>query len=446
MKRIANTIRDIKEYPSALIGLSIIMILIAVSIFAVIYMPYHRAIALWKGADNIWMDNPRNASPAWVNLLPGINIPETIVVDSAGQPGIKTITPIAAETKTVDFRLGFDYTYGEFPKEINIFFTAQYEEIPPHLDLIWHTPDGRSISLDSQTPKHSSTYRVSQSSRLQRRTGGLTPHIGLLAKPGSKPEVPLQGKYELEIQGLTFEEAADFEVKLVVYGHVHGLAGTDHLRRDLLVALLWGTPIALAFSLVAAVGTTIFGLIFAAIGVWYGGWLDGLVQRLTELTMILPALPIYIMVGLFVSRSIWVILLTVILLSLFSGSKIYRAMFLQIKEAHYIEAARAYGAGDFRIILRYLIPRIIPTLIPGFVTAIPIFVFLEASLALLGVGDPVLPTWGKVLSEAQANGALHMGHYYWVLQPAVLLLITGLAFAAFGFALDRIFNPRLRGL
>ncbi|MBI4731230.1 MAG: ABC transporter permease, partial [Chloroflexi bacterium] len=76
---------------------------------------------------------------------------------------------------------------------------------------------------------------------------------------------------------------------------------------------------------------------------------------------------------------------------------------------------------------------------------IPGYVFLEASLAVLGLGDPVLPTWGKIINDAQANGALYQGLYYWVLEPAVLLMITGLAFAMLGFSLDRIFNPRLRG-
>jgi peptide/nickel transport system permease protein len=117
---------------------------------------------------------------------------------------------------------------------------------------------------------------------------------------------------------------------------------------------------------------------------------------------------------------------------------------MQIKESPYIEAARSYGAGNFRIIVKYLIPRIIPILIPGLVSGIPAFVFLEASLAVLGLGDPVLPTWGKLINDANSQGALNNGYYYWVLQPAVLLMITGLGFAMVGFALDRIFNPRLR--
>jgi peptide/nickel transport system permease protein len=163
--------------------------------------------------------------------------------------------------------------------------------------------------------------------------------------------------------------------------------------------------------------------------------------------MILPGLPILVLVGTLYTRSIWVILGIVILLGIFSASiKVYRAMFLQVKESPYIEASRAYGASDRRIILFYLVPRVVPVLVPGFVTLIPSFVFLEASLSLLGLGDPVLPTWGKVLNDAQQNGALYQGYYYWVLEPAVLLMFTGLGFALVGFTLDRIFNPRLREL
>jgi peptide/nickel transport system permease protein len=85
-------------------------------------------------------------------------------------------------------------------------------------------------------------------------------------------------------------------------------------------------------------------------------------------------------------------------------------------------------------------------LIPQLVILIPSYVFLEASLAVLGLGDPVLPTWGKVIQEAWTNGALYEGLYYWVLEPSFLLVLTGMAFALLGFALDRVFNPRLRGM
>ena len=183
------------------------------------------------------------------------------------------------------------------------------------------------------------------------------------------------------------------------------------------------------------------------ISTWFGGWVDTIIQRVTEINLVLPFLSILIMIATFFSRSIWAILGVTILLNIFTGSiKQYRAQLLQLKESMYIEAARAYGASDRRIIFQYLIPRMIPLLIPLLVSSVPIFVFLEASLALLGLGDPVLPTWGKIINDAETNGALYKGYYYWILEPAVLLMCTGLGFAMLGFALDRIFNPRLRDM
>jgi peptide/nickel transport system permease protein len=244
-----------------------------------------------------------------------------------------------------------------------------------------------------------------------------------------------------------FEPSASLDVEFVLHGTLYGLAGTDFKRRDLMIPLMWGMPIALAFGLLAALGTTITTLVIAAIGTWYGGWVDDLIQRITEINSVLPFFPILIMIGTFYSRSIWLILGATILLNIFGlGIKNFRAIFLQIKEAPYIEAARSYGASDGRIVIRYLTPRVIPMLIPQLVTLVPGYVFLEAGLAVLGLGDPFMPTWGKVIDDARSNGALFEGLYYWILEPAVLLLITGLAFALLGFALDRVFNPKLRDI
>jgi peptide/nickel transport system permease protein len=89
-------------------------------------------------------------------------------------------------------------------------------------------------------------------------------------------------------------------------------------------------------------------------------------------------------------------------------------------------------------------PRLAPILLPQFVTVIPTFVFIEASLAVLGLGDPVLPTWGKIIYDARVNDALLLGHYYWIVQPSILLMMLGTGFALVGYSLDRIFNLRLR--
>jgi len=437
-------LKELRRYPSAVIGLSIIVIFMGISIYTVIAIPYSEAIRLWQGGPGVWDENPKNARPVWVDLFVKGTLPRTIVVRSE-DGGIKRVEPLGEGRKRIEITLPFDYGYDGFPKELNLFLKTSYEGQRPRVSIFWRTPDGRTITLqEDRRARPSDTYHISQDGRLRLRLGMVAPEVGLFTDPTTEERVPLKGRYELVITG-EFEENADLEAKLVVYGQVHGLAGTDHLRRDLMIALLWGAPLAFAFGILGAVGAQVSTFVLAGIGTWFGGKVDGAFQRITEVNMILPVLPILMMIGMFYSRSIWLMLGLIILLNVFSASmKTYRAMLLQAKELPYIEAAQAYGAGNFRIIFRYLLPRIVPTLLPQFILVIPSFVFLEASLAVVGLGDPVLPTWGKVLYDARAQGALYMGHYYWVLEPSILLMLTGFGFALVGFTLDRVFNPRLR--
>ena len=448
MTALSRPLSALARYPSAIAGLLIIFALVLLSIYTLITIPYAEAIRLWRGGEGVWLETPRNAWPSWVNLFPGVNLPNTLILDTDSNSVEKTRQAGSDETNVIT-TFTIDYTADEFPQEISVFLTSQYDQKLPFVSFSWLTPDGRKIRITDGTVERSKTVRFSQESKLERRLQGVKPAVGLFADPqlAAAAPKPLKGTYQLVAEGLVFEDEADVDARLVVYGQVYGLAGTDHRRRDLTLALMWGTPIALAFGLLAAVGSVVSTLIIAAVGVWFGGLIDATIQRITEVSMILPGLPILIMIGTFYSRSIWTMLGVVILLGIFSpGIKSYRAIFLQVKESPYIEAARAYGAGNFRIIFLYLIPRIIPILVPQFVVLIPTFVFLEATLAVLNLGDPVLPTWGKVLSDARTNDALYQGHYYWVLEPAALLLLSGLGFAMVGFALDRIFNPRLREL
>jgi len=446
MKTLQRSIQELLRYPSAVAGLVIVLVLIGISIYAMVAIPYDEAIRLWRGGEEEWYQNPRNVPPEWLNYFTKNDLPKSFVLSSQDGSAEKVVEA-GSQGSTVAITYTFDFSYDDFPQELILYFSATYAEKQPYVTIVWLTPDGREISVGKFSISRSHTYRFSQDASLRRKLGGQwSPQIALFADPDEKTPVPVKGAYTLKVIGTTFEADSDLDAKLVVHGKVAGLAGTDHRRRDLMVALLWGTPIALAFGLLAALGTTVTTMVIAAIGVWYGGWVDEIIQRITEVNMVLPFLPILMMVGTFYSRSIWLILGVTILLSIFGGAiKNYRAIFLQVKESPYIEAAQAYGAGNWRIVFRYLTPRIIPMLIPQLVVLVPAFVFLEASLAVLGLGDPILPTWGKIINDALSNGALYQGLYYWMLEPAVLLMLTGLAFALVGYSLDRIFNPRLRG-
>ena len=443
MNNFKSSLRSMLFYPSALMGLLVVFLLVFTAIYAMVKIPYNDAIRMWRGGEDVWYQNPKFAAPAWINLFTSKKYAESFAVNTTNGTMTKQVEPGAEGTATYNMSYTFDFNYDYYPQEMILYVNSKFLEKQPFVSIEWLTPDGRKIRISNQAVSERYTYRFSQDEKLKTRLKSDDVLTQLFSLP--KETTPLKGKYQLLVTGATFESGSDIDLEFVFHGQVFGLAGTDHARRDLVVPLLWGAPVALAFGLIASLGTALLTLLISAVGSWYGGWVDELIQRITEINLVLPFLSILIMIGTFYSRSIWVILSATIALSIFTGAiKTYRSIFVQLKESMYIEAARAYGASSPRIIFTYLIPRMIPLLIPGLVLAVPSFVFLEAGLAVLGLGDPVLPTWGKMIDDANRNGALYRGYYYWILEPTTLLMITGLGFSMLGFALDRIFNPKLR--
>ncbi|MCL7383169.1 MAG: ABC transporter permease [Thaumarchaeota archaeon] len=464
-KRYKEIASQLFRYRSAVFGIIILIILVGISIYTVITIPYDQATKLWRAGEQHWLDNPRNALPSWINMFLSKKLPETMIYTTEN-PGLgisKAAVSISDKFNIIKIRVSFDYKYDDFPSEINLFFKASYNKSPPQLTIYWIKPDGEEILLKSLLVGKEDRYYISSdlqlsndlknkvSSKLNKTiTYDLPLTMVLFAVEDERllnPETAsvMKGTYQLVIDGFSDDLESDVDVKLVIYGKVYGWAGTDHLRRDLGLALLWGAPIALSFGVTAAFSIVMLQMLIGAVSAWFSGKLDTTLQRITEVFMILPFLPTIIMISMLYKITIWVLLLVVIGLSIFSiPVKNYRAMFLQVKEFPYIEAAQAYGASSLRIVLRYMLPRVLPTVIPYIVLSVPDFVFLEAALAILGLGDPLAPTWGKIIYDAYVNGALYKGLYYWVLAPSSMLIITSLSFATLGFALDKIFNPRLR--
>lgn len=466
IKQLTAFARELLIYRSALVGIIIIGSLILLSLYAVITVPYEEIVRKWNSIE-IWEDFPRNAMPSWINIFTHRKLPETIILDSRRKElGInKTIITIASGKYILRILFTFNYIYDDFPSEIILrLYSNTTKQITTQ--ITWIKPGEIEYILSRKLLRGYESYYISSDEEFLKKF-----NANLISKLGSKPNYDLsvnialfakedpsilsrdtvevsKGEYRVIVDALIGEEdlgRAQVDAKLVVYGKVYGIAGTDHRRRDLALALVWGAPIALAFGLVASITITFAQMFIAAISAWYGKSLDFAIQRITEIFMVLPFLPILLMISYFYKITIWTLLAVVILLSIFgSGVKNYRAMFLQIKEIPYIEAAIAYGTSSLRIVFRYMIPKILPTIIPSIVLSVPDFVFLEAVLALLGVGDPRAVTWGRVLEDAAREAALYKGYYYWILEPSMLLLLTALGFALLGLTLDKILNPRLR--
>jgi peptide/nickel transport system permease protein len=456
--RIGVFFSELRRYPSAIFGLTIILLLIAGSVYAVTRYPYEQIGRVWSTERLTGRaDVPRLAQPAWANAFRGEKLLSVLKISDTDPDAARTEEVLENGWKAVTTTYAINYEYGDFPSEINLYFDSFFVEKRPFVSLTWITPDGREFNLKSISTESSTSYPWASALNIQRLVSGNSnwqawfnfgqidptpPFYVLFADPLADEPRLIKGTYRLVVDALLFEEDAQISSDLVLLGHVYGAAGTDYLRRDLIVPLLWGMPFALAIGLVGALLTTILAMILAATGVWFGGWVDNLIQRLTEANMVLPVLAVGVLAYAMFGIDIWVILGVIVLLNVFgTPTKTFRSAFLQVKEAPYVEAARAYGASNARMIMKYMIPRIIPVLVPQLVTLIPGFVFLEATLGLFNIKSNY-PTWGRIIYQGLSQGALY-GSRFWVLEPLALLLLTGLAFAMLGVALERILNPRL---
>jgi len=451
--------REIRRYPSAMVGFGLVSVLVAVSIYALVGLPYRQIGREWTMDIDPRSPVPRMALPIWVNLFRKNDLPKTIILDSRTDDVEKVTGPESNGVKTVTLTYNFDYPYTEFPQDFVIHYYPQYEQKAPFTQVTVTTPDGRVFDLRGVRTTTDTDYEPGSGIKLATAVAD-NPHwkkwfvtqgqyptpsfYALFADPQADSPKALPGTYQVQLHGVVFEEHSDVDAQLVVFGQVQGWAGTDYLRRDLAVPLLWGMPIALLFGLFGALAITIGSAFVGAAAAWYSGWVDSLLQMISGAIIILPILAMAILFYAYSHVSIWLIMSIVILLSIFgTPAKTFRAAFLQAKQAPYVEAAKAYGASNWRIVWHYLIPRVRPVMLPQLIALIPSFVFLEATFAIFNVSDTMYPTWGVVIQTALKYGASY-GSHFWVLQPIVLLLLTGVAFGLSSAAIDQILNPRLR--
>jgi peptide/nickel transport system permease protein len=461
---------ELRRYPSAVFGLLLIFLLALGSLYAVIVYPYNQLGQLWysnylSGKNYV----PKIAMPEWTNWFRKDKLPPTMILDSREGTAERTVQSGPKGNYDTEITYRFDYPYGDFPQNIFIYFYARPGAEPTLVTLTWTTPDGREIYIGRRSVISGkyfdvlhdfSAQQLRASNKLWKNwtgadikyslaslVGPLDPIPGLdllFANPESATPEIVRGTYTLRIDGIGFESDTDLDAELVLLGQVYGAAGTDIMGRDLLIPLFWGMPFALVFGLLGALVTTLLSMGLAAVSVWFGGPVDNFIQRLVEANMILPVIAIGVLIYSYFNVSIWIFLGIIVLLNVFgSPTKSFRAALLQIKNAPYLEAARVYGASDIRIVTRYLVPRIIPILIPQLVILIPSYVFLEATLGFFNIKSNY-PTWGRIIYEALRYGS-NYGSSFWVLEPLALLLLTAVAFAMFGFGLERILNPRMRG-
>ena len=256
---------------------------------------------------------------------------------------------------------------------------------------------------------------------------------------------PLKGKYVFLINAISIDSKIELtESKLIIGGKAFGVMGTDELRRDLAIGLLWGTPLALFIGLVVAIASVIMGLLYGVYAGFKGKKTDEVMMRFNDVIYALPALPFLIILSVTISNSIFLMVGFLMIFGWVGIAKVSRSMSLQIKTRGYVDAANMMGQKNSKIILKHILPQLLPYTFASIAISVPAAITTEAGLSFLGLGDPSFPTWGQILHDANTFGAAARGLWWWIMPPGVMVAITGLAFVFIGNALDAIVNPKLK--
>ena len=218
--------------------------------------------------------------------------------------------------------------------------------------------------------------------------------------------------------------------------------GTDYLGRDALAGVVNGGTISLSVALVSVVLVVIIGVTVGALAGYYGGWLDTLLMRVTEVFQVLPALLFAMVVVALFEPSTRTIAVAIGLASWPGTARLTRAEFLRLKNLEFVKAARAIGASDFRIISRVILPNAMPPLIVTTTLIMGAAILFESGLAFLGLGDPNSQSWGQMIG---LNRQTFLNGWWTVTFPGLAIFATVLSFSLIGDGLQDAFNPKLRG-
>jgi len=220
--------------------------------------------------------------------------------------------------------------------------------------------------------------------------------------------------------------------------------GTDELGRDVFREFLAGAAISLTVGLLATVISIVIGAVVGLVAGYFGRWVDVSLMRITDFFLVLPTIPLVIALAAIFGQSLGIIVLVIGLTGWPPIARIVRSQVLSLRERQFVVRIQSMGASDLRLMGLHILPNVAPLIFANAVLVIAGSILAEATLAFLGLGDPVHVSWGTMLHFAFVSGAVGRGAWWYFMPPGLGIVLVVLGFTLSGHALDRILNPRLQ--
>lgn len=219
--------------------------------------------------------------------------------------------------------------------------------------------------------------------------------------------------------------------------------GTSRMGRDILSQVIVGTRVAIGVGLLSAVMVVFIGTNIGIIAGYYGGKIDDILMRLTDIVYGIPFLPFVVILVALLGPGLSNIILAIVLIAWRGTARVIRSQVLTLKQRAFIEAARVAGASDLRIMYRHIAPNVLPLSFVYAALSMGWAILTEASVSFLGYGDPLLISWGKIIFMCYVAQAITVA-WWWVLAPGLAIMFLVISGFFIGRAYEQVVNPRLR--
>ncbi|MCX8205322.1 MAG: ABC transporter permease [Candidatus Nezhaarchaeota archaeon] len=213
--------------------------------------------------------------------------------------------------------------------------------------------------------------------------------------------------------------------------------GTNDLGDDVLTLLMQGGKVSLLVGFMGSLISTTIGTVIGALAGFFRGVVDELLSGLTDLFIVIPALPLMIVLAAYLSPSFWNLVLVIGLLWWPVTARLVRARAQQLKSSQFVESLVGIGAGRLYIVFRHILPNVMGVALSRFILGVSYAILLEAGLSFIGLGDPTVPSWGTMLHFAMTRGALLNGSWWVFVPPGLAISTTSLGFLLLGMGLER---------